>query len=234
MLQRHRVAAAAAAALGVLGVALLVALGFDGGMDVAQGIDDVVRSALQDAQWGGLEVIAETLEILGAWYVTWPLRLAVVGYLLRLRRWEQLWAWLIAIAIYEPLVGILKNIYERPRPPLASGVTSYSFPSGHAVVGAAVAIGIVIVLVPAGPRRRLYEYLAGWFAFLMAMSRVYLDAHWFSDVVAGTFIGAAVMIGTVAGVHEIGDLIHRHRIRGDLVAGQGEPPTARSGAARDV
>jgi undecaprenyl-diphosphatase len=215
MLQHHRVAAAAAAAFAAVGVALLVALAFDGPMSVAQGIDDDVRSAIQDAQWVGLEAVAEILEVLGAWFVTWPLRFAVVGLLVRRRRWEQLWAWIIAIAIYEPLVGVLKNIYDRPRPPLASGVTSYSFPSGHAVVGAAVAIGIVIVLVPAGPRRRMYELLAGSFAFLMAMSRVYLDAHWLSDVVVGTFIGAAVMIGTVAGVHELGDFIHQRRIEAD-------------------
>lgn len=203
MLQRHSLAFGFAVVLAVLGVALLVAMGQEAGKDFAQGIDDWVRDRMQAAQWTGLRGLAVALEIAGSWYITWPLRIAIVVYLARAQRWEQFWAWTAAIVLYEPLVGLLKGLYERPRPPLAGEFNSFSFPSGHAVVGAALAIGIVIVLVPAGPRRRRWEYAAGGFALFMALSRVYLDAHWFSDVVAGSFIGAAVMIGTTAIVHRI-------------------------------
>jgi undecaprenyl-diphosphatase len=161
-------------------------------------------------------VLAYFLNYLGSWYVTWPLRAGVAMWLGWRRRTEALLAWLLAIAVYEPLVHFLKEGFERPRPPdPAVAVTGFSFPSGHASVGAAIAIGLVIVLVPAGPRRRLLEVLAGAFAFVMAASRVYLDAHWMSDVVAGTAIGAAVMIGTAATVHEIGDQLHWRRIKKD-------------------
>ena len=53
--------------------------------------------------------------------------------------------------------------------------TNLSFASGRATVGSSIAVGLVIVLVPAGPRRRNPEILAGPFAFLVALSRVYLD-----------------------------------------------------------
>jgi len=33
------------------------------------------------------------------------------------------------------------------------------------------------------------------FSFLMALSRVYLRAHWLSDVVAGALIGAGLALG---------------------------------------
>jgi undecaprenyl-diphosphatase len=211
LLHRHRFALTLASVLLGLALSLFVVMAFDAGADFAQSVDDRVRDILQDGQWTPLIWLAELMGIIGAWYVTWPLRFLITGYLAVKRRWEALTAWVLAILIYEPLVGLLKEAYERGRPPLADNVTGFSFPSGHSVVGAAVAIGLVIVLVPAGPRRRYYEVLAGWFAFFMAVSRVYLDAHWFSDVVAGTALGAAVMIGVPALVHEVGDRLHLRR-----------------------
>src|SRR3989454_11222541 len=41
-------------------------------------------------------------------------------------------------------------------------------------------------------QRRRWEWLAIGFAFVMSMSRVYLSAHWFSDVVAGALLGAGL------------------------------------------
>ncbi len=43
--------------------------------------------------------------------------------------------------------------------------------------------------------------LAAAFAVLMALSRVYLRAHWLSDAAGGAALGAAVAIGAAALVH---------------------------------
>ena len=211
LLTRHRLALTVALVFVALALSLLVLMGTESGKESAQALDDEVRSVVMSLQWAPLDWLAETLGVIGTWYVTWPLRLGVTAFLALRKRWEALIAWVLAIAIYEPLVGMLKNAYGRSRPPLAEGVTGFSFPSGHAVVGAALAIGLVIVLVPAGPRRRYYEVIAGWFALVMAMSRVYLDVHWFTDVVAGTALGAAVIIGVPAIVHEVNDRLHERR-----------------------
>ena len=44
----------------------------------------------------------------------------------------------------------------------------------------ATAVALVLAFFPAGPTRRKWEWVAVGFAFVMAFSRVYLHAHWFS------------------------------------------------------
>jgi undecaprenyl-diphosphatase len=110
------------------------------------------------------------------------------------------------MVVSQLMVGPVKDLYMRPRPTMSLAETSsWSFPSGHSVVGAAIAVAAVIVLVPAGPKRRNLEIVAAGFAVVMALSRVYLRAHWLSDVAAGAALGAAIAIGTAALIHRIDD-----------------------------
>ncbi len=101
----------------------------------------------------------------------------------------------------------------RPTPEPLVAVVGFSFPSGHAVAGAATAVALVLVLLPAGPARRRWELAAIAFAFVMALSRVYLEAHWFSDVVAGVLLGAGVALGSVGLMTEIRDVALRRKAR---------------------
>jgi undecaprenyl-diphosphatase len=115
------------------------------------------------------------------------------------------------MALSQILIGPVKNLYMRVRPPLPLvETTSWSFPSGHSVATATIAIAAVIVLVRAGPKRRNLEMLAAAFAVVMALSRVYLRAHWLTDVAAGVALGAAVAILCAAVMHRIDD--HRRGI----------------------
>jgi len=90
-------------------------------------------------------------------------------------------------------------------------VVGFSFPSGHAVAGAAIAVALVLVLLPPGPTRRQWELAAAAFAFVMAFSRVYLLAHWFTDVLAGVLLGTGIALGCAAFVTEIRDIALRRR-----------------------
>ncbi|MDJ0953700.1 MAG: phosphatase PAP2 family protein [Acidimicrobiia bacterium] len=150
-------------------------------------------------KWGPLTAVSKFMAFLGSVYFIWPLRLVVTAVLWFRRRWVALAAWWMAILLSEPLIGTLKAAYGRPRPTesLVVEVTG-AFPSGHAVAGAVVALSLVIVLVPRGPARRNLEMAAAAFAVLMAGTRVYLGAHWLTDVFAGVALGAACAIGGAA------------------------------------
>lgn len=196
MLLNHRRALVVAVCLlvGALLVGLLVALPLT--KDGVQDVDDATRSAADAAELAPLVWLAKVLSVLGSTWVNWPVRVAAAVLLGVKRRWLQLAAFGLAVLSSEALIGSLKSTYDRSRPPDALiGTSGFSFPSGHAIATAVTAVGIVVVLLPPGPRRWAWEVRAVVFAFVMALSRVYLRAHWLSDVVAGGLLGAGLALG---------------------------------------
>lgn len=128
-----------------------------------------------------------------------PLTLLViaVGVVLLVRRHTALaLGWVVACAGAGALNRLLKLIFERVRPVHDHGFAQadgYSFPSGH-TSGSLVVYGMLaylcLRLLP--PRWHLPSVLlAAAFAFSIGWSRVILQVHWASDVVAGFAFGVA-------------------------------------------
>jgi membrane-associated phospholipid phosphatase len=100
-------------------------------------------------------------------------------------------ATLLAIGLNQPIVGAI----ARPRPyttdpgllVLAHHSSDPSFPSDHATMAGAAAVGLLLV------SRRL-GLLASIAAAGMAAARVYIAAHYPSDVLAGLLLGGLVAL----------------------------------------
>lgn len=175
-------------------------------------LDRSTYRAMEDIRNVVLDAIARVLNVIGGGVVTIPLRAVVAVWLALRRRWRAFAAWVLTWISAEVVLSGAKAYFHRGRPPgpLVQTV-GFSFPSGHAVAGVATAVALVLVLLAAGPRRRKWEAIAIGFAFVMAFSRVYLNAHWLSDVVAGVLLGTGVALGSAAVVTEARDVLVRRR-----------------------
>jgi undecaprenyl-diphosphatase len=120
---------------------------------------------------------------------------AVIALTFLLRRRATL---LVAFsAIYAAVYNIVNIIVRRPRPTGVAHTTSkligYSYPSGH--VGFFVWLSVLaMVLLARNLPRPLY--VACWFLAVLlvtaaALSRIYVGAHWPSDVIGGLLVGVA-------------------------------------------
>jgi membrane-associated phospholipid phosphatase len=214
VLTNHRRALVYAVGLLVATVVVFALVAFDSTLAGVQAVDDAVFRRANDVRSGPLTVVAHVLNVLGGGWVLIPLRIVVAVWLAVQRRWRSLSAWLLIWLVAELAIRVFQAWYQRPRPPGSLvETTGFSFPSGHAVATAATAIALVLVLLPPGHRRRHWEVYAVVFAFAMALSRVYLNAHWFTDVVAGTLLGATVALAVAGLVTEIHDVAMRRRAR---------------------
>ena len=161
-----------------------------------QAVDDAVWRFAGAVDNDPATAVAKVLSLLGSAAVNWPLRAAALLLLAWRRHWLRLAAFALAVLTSELLIGSLKAWVDRPRPPAGLIETSgMAFPSGHAIATAVTAVGLVLVLAAPGPRRWRWEVYAVEFTAVMALSRVYLRAHWLSDTVAGALLGAGLALG---------------------------------------
>lgn len=208
LVSNRRLDLATAGALLLATVASFVLVGFGTTRLWIQAIDDWFLPEIVARRADNLTDVARLFNVLGMVAVMLPVRLVVAGYLAWRRRWWHLAAFVGAVLGSEALIGPLKLLFDRPRPPLALalvGTSGASFPSGHAVAASVTVVAVVLALFPTGRHRWAWGVAAASFSVVMAVSRAYLAAHWLSDAAAGAFLGTAVALSSAVIVQWIRD-----------------------------
>lgn len=150
---------------------------------------------------GWFEEAARDISALGSLPVLTLVSLAVIGFLLILRKHGAALLVLISVSGGVLLAFGLKLGFARARPdvvPHAAQVFTASFPSAHAMVSAVAYLTLGALLARVQPQLRVKAYvlaLAITLALLTGMSRVYLGVHWLTDVLAGWSLGASWALG---------------------------------------
>jgi membrane-associated phospholipid phosphatase len=154
-----------------------------------QNLTDFIRG------WpGGLRPLMSAATFLGEPLVASAMWL--VGYLTALHKGQPdigyafLWA-AVAFAVNTGLKLVLRRVRPHNLTITTLGIKSYSFPSGHAF-GAIIFYGLFSYLslkYLAQPWNVLIASLLGVLIVFIGISRVYLGAHYPSDVAAGWLLG---------------------------------------------
>ncbi|MEH7417772.1 phosphatase PAP2 family protein [Neobacillus drentensis] len=100
----------------------------------------------------------------------------------------------LSLALANEVYKVLKDMFVRPRPDLEHlvDVKSYSFPSGHALVGMVLYFTVAYLLIEEIQSRSakwLIAIIASVVLLLIGASRIILQVHYPSDVFGGYALG---------------------------------------------
>jgi undecaprenyl-diphosphatase len=117
------------------------------------------------------------------------------------RRWRAAATIWMAIGAGYGINTLLKIFFARARPDLSLvfiAPSGYSYPSGHAMASTVIYGCAAFFLARLLPRYRvLIRTVAIAIVFLIGLSRIYLDAHWPTDVLAGFAVGGLVLAAVI-------------------------------------
>lgn len=197
----------------VLGAMAVIALGVMAFVELADDMTEADGQALDgrilammrpyaddpSRPWGPwwLKEAASDITSLGGISVLGLFATIAVVFLLTQRKWLSSMLLIVGLAGGVALSEGLKAVFERERPPeivQAVETINASFPSGHALLSTVFYLSLGVMLTRAFPRRRFKIFVlcvSMIMALLVGGTRVYLGAHWASDVLAGWSVGAA-------------------------------------------
>ena len=166
-------------------------------MLAAVGIDRSVLDWFVAHRTPWLSAVIEVVTVLGSSAFLIPL-VVTVGVWYRRRRGTS-GPFVLLAATYGGayvLSQSLKILFGRPRPPVGAAIghySGYAFPSGHATQAAAVWLMLAFVLAAGVPssRHRVWIWAAATSTVVVVgITRLYLAAHWLTDVLGGWAFGA--------------------------------------------
>ncbi|OOZ38107.1 hypothetical protein BOW53_16540 [Solemya pervernicosa gill symbiont] len=155
-------------------------------------LDQIVFHFFQDHRTPLFNTLMVATTELGDSTVYLPLSITLFAWMLYRRYYSAAAHWMAAILFGIAATNVLKWSLQIPRPiEIYDGLSSFSFPSGHTTMSVVI-YGFLAVLIAREltASRRLWAYLAaGLLITPIALSRLYLGAHWLSDVAGGIALG---------------------------------------------
>ncbi len=172
---------------------LVMALAYHFGW--VQGIDRAISELVKQFHQPFVNRVVTLLTHLNSPPALLLISLLVASILLIKRAWRQALLFLGGLWGTALATSLIKALVERPRPmERLVEIHSPSFPSWHASTSMALGILLFWLLYPRWGTHAIW--VLAW-PLLIGLSRIWLNAHWCSDVLAGWGLGAFVAAGTI-------------------------------------
>ncbi len=167
-------------------------------------VNDALFHLFRGIRTDAIDNVMIDITLLGQKQIIIPVLLVLVVWLMISKRLRTALHALALGVLAGASVFIIKHIVQSPRPwGIFKNADSFSFPSGHATLATTIYIGIAFII--ATPMSRQYRWMiyypAVFIAFIIGVSRLYLGAHWFTDVFAGWLLSAALLILIILSYH---------------------------------
>jgi membrane protein DedA with SNARE-associated domain/membrane-associated phospholipid phosphatase len=143
-----------------------------------------------------LDTIMINITLLGQKQVILPIIAVIFGWLIIYRRWRAAFHVLLLGILAGGSIFISKHLIQSPRPwGIFQSPESYSMPSGHATLTITIIMGLAFLIANAARPfwRHLIYYIAVTLTFFVGISRLYLGAHWLTDILAAWLLGSTLL-----------------------------------------
>jgi undecaprenyl-diphosphatase len=176
-------------------------LGYQVRYSQLQNLDISVSKEVQEINYPGLDQAMQLISHTGA-AVTLIVLGCALAALLAYKKHFRTAKYVLLSLLSLPLDYVLKEIWKRERPDaehvhILVNRAGHSFPSGHAL-GSTAVYGFLAVLAWIHLKDHSVRLPAvlffGLLPVFVCLSRVYLGAHWFSDVIGGMTLGILVTL----------------------------------------
>lgn len=164
-------------------------------------VDAETTRLVQDLDGSFFSALADIGNALG--YIRFALTLVAILIVLAAasKRWRDL-VFLILLLALRGAGNVFKELLDSPRPTanvadVASAFEGLGFPSGHAMTSSVAAGGIVFLLLHRASSSLTRLSLALLWLLcvtLTAFARIWFGAHWLTDTIGGTAIGAVIVL----------------------------------------
>lgn len=126
-----------------------------------------------------------------------PATLVIFGWLAYQKSWRTALHALALLVLTCLSILVFKHVIHSPRPwGIVTNTETFSFPSGHTTLSSTFYFGLGLLLIHASKikcRWPLYTIIS-LIVLTICVSRLYLGAHWFTDIVAGWILSAALLM----------------------------------------